>query len=61
MEDTRLKQVESICSDRFSNYVIIGVDGEGIFWTTSSKISGYGMLKYAIREIEKSWDGKEKI
>ena len=52
--------MESIAKDRFTHYIICGIDGEEIMWCTDSKVSGYGMAKYLAREIEKNWDDDEE-
>ena len=55
-----MTKMMNIAKDRYANYLIVGIDGEDIDWYASSKITGYGMACYLVKQLENFWDETEE-
>lgn len=53
--DEALKKMENICSDRFTNYLIVVMDGDKVYSTYSSGVMAVGAAQYVIDNMRQDW------
>lgn len=52
----QLEDCEKILSDRFTDYLIVAVDGDFIYNKASSNIASLGMCKYIEAKVYNCWN-----